>query len=125
MLRQSWHLRRWKFICWIGLQKEKIRSHSGELPFPPTSFNSRGWEATLLVRVILHQGTRSSGKDYPASLISNSDSLSELNLWVIERLTVRLRKTLCGRSAMTTDVQPELTITVIRYLLPMFFLSSK
>src|SRR5580658_6922760 len=84
MLRQNWHLRLWKFICWIAWQKEKTRSDAKELPFPPVSFNSRGWEVTLLGRVILRQATRSSGKDYPVSPISNSVSSLELNLWVIE-----------------------------------------
>src|ERR1019366_6295447 len=85
MLRQSWHLQRWKCTCWINWQKAKTSSDSGELPCPLTSFNSRGWEAILLGRAILRQVTRASGKDYPVSPISNSVFSSELNLWVIER----------------------------------------
>jgi hypothetical protein len=59
------------------LQKGEIRSNSEELPLPPTLFNLRAWASTFLGPKILHQATRSSGKDYPDSLVSNSASSSE------------------------------------------------
>ena len=45
----------------------------------------------MLARAILRQVTKSSGKDYPVSPISNSVSSLELNLWVIERFVERIR----------------------------------
>ena len=85
MLRQSWHLLAWKFYLLDRLQKEKIRSYPGELPLSAYLVQLARLGGYLARRAILHQATRSCGKDYPVSLTSNSVFSSELNLWVIER----------------------------------------
>src|ERR1039457_3584832 len=60
----------------------------------PPSWQLPNWAAICIAQKIHHRAILSSGVDLPASQTSNSASSSPNNLWVNERLLVRVQLTI-------------------------------